>query len=173
LSKPIAISIKAPGLLNVLISDIQALVPNNLNGLSIKAIWDTGATGSVITKNVAQQLGLVPTGKSQVHTANGTAIQNTYTIDIILANSVRIQGIVATEVDALSGGCEALIGMDIITLGDFSITNHKGNTCMSFRVPSSHEIDYVANLTYGITPIKNIPSGKPGSNYTPPKKKRK
>ncbi|MBI3139488.1 MAG: SEC-C domain-containing protein [Sphingobacteriales bacterium] len=46
--------------------------------------------------------------------------------------------------------------MDIITLGDFSITNHNGDTCMSFRLPSSHEIDYVKNLNYGITPVKNI-----------------
>jgi len=44
---------------------------------------------------------------------------------------------------------------------------------MSFRLPSSHEIDYVKNLTYGITPIKHIPPGKPGSNFTPKKKKRR
>jgi len=66
-----------------------------------------------------------------------------------------------------------LIGMDVITLGDFSITNHNGITCMSFRVPSSHEIDYVKNPNYGITPIKNIPSGKPWQQLYPPKKKRK
>lgn len=33
--------------------------------------------------------------------------------------------------------------MDIITLGDFSITNYNGVTCMSFGLPSKHEIDYV------------------------------
>ncbi|MFV8326082.1 hypothetical protein [Flavobacterium sp. ZS1P14] len=68
--------------------------------------------------------------------------QNTFTVDIGLLNGVIIQGITVTEVDGLSGGCEALIGMDIICLGNFSITNHNGKTCMSFRVPSEHEIDY-------------------------------
>ncbi len=170
-----AFTIKSPsGLLRILVSDIKIHIPNNINNpSSIKAIWDTGATGSAITKKVAQQLGLIPTGMSQVHTANGIVAQQTYTVDVGLPNNVIIQGIIATEVDALSGGCDALIGMDIITLGDFSITNHNGNTCMSFRVPSSHEIDYVKNLNYGLTPIKNIPSGKPGSKFTPPKKKRK
>lgn len=71
------------------------------------------------------------------------------------------KGIEATEVSALSGGCDALIGMDVITLGDFSITNHKGITCMSFRCPSSHEIDYVTNLQMGIVQqphvnVKNV-----------------
>jgi hypothetical protein len=84
-----------------------------------------------------------------------------------------ILGIIVSEVDGLSGGNNALIGMDVITLGDFSITNHKGNTCMSFRVPSGHEIDYVKNLNYGITPVRNIPSGKKGSNTQPAKKKRR
>lgn len=125
--------------------------------------------GSAITKNVATKLGLVPTGMAQVHTANGVATQNTYTIDIKLPNAVTILGIIATEIDALSTGCDALIGMDVITLGDFSITNHNGVTCMSFRVPSGHEIDYVKNPTYGVTAIR---TGKP-TNITSPKKKRK
>jgi len=74
-------------------------------------------------------------------------------VDIGLPNKVIIQSVIAIEVDGLSIDCDALIGMDIITLGDFSITNHKGKTCMSFRVPSIHEIDYVINPNYGITPI--------------------
>lgn len=174
--KPTAFTIKAKngGLIRVLVSDIHIHIPNTPNkSASLKAIWDTGATGSAITKKIVQQLGLIPTGMSQVHTANGTVAQKTYTIDIRLPNNVMIQEIIATEVDALSGGCDALIGMDIITLGDFSITNHNNNTCMSFRFPSLHEIDYVKNLNYGITPIKNISPGKQGSNFTPPKKKRK
>ena len=41
-------------------------------------------------------------------------------------------------------GPDVLLGMDIITIGDFSITNQAGNTVFSFRVPSQHTIDYVA-----------------------------
>ena len=161
------------GLLNVLITDVIIQVPGSVTQLTVKAIWDTGATGSVITSDVVKKLFLFPTGMAQVHTANGTATRQTYTVNIGLPNNVVIQNIIASDVDALSSGCDALIGMDIITLGDFSITNHKGVTCMSFRVPSSHEIDYVKNPTYGITPIKNIAPGQIGSNRVPPKKKRK
>lgn len=141
------------GLLRVLVTDVNIHISGTTNKVPIKAIWDTGASGSAITKAVGAKLGLIPTGMAQVNTANGVATQNTYTVDVGLPNGVIIQGVIVTEIDALSVGCDALIGMDIITLGDFSITNHNGKTCMSFRVPSSHEIDYVSNPNYGITPI--------------------
>ena len=132
LPKNSAFTIKSNGgLLRVLITDVNVHISGSSKHSPIKAIWDTGASGSAITKKVAQQLGLVPTGMAQVNTANGIATQNTYTIDIGLPNKVIIQGIIATEIDALAAGCDALIGMDVITLGDFSITNHNGSTCMS------------------------------------------
>lgn len=159
-----ALTIKADGIARVLHTEAHVLIPNTTTGTKVKAIWDTGATGSVITKKVSQVLGLVPTGYAQVNTANGVAKQNTFTVDIGLPNGVIIQGITVTEVDGFSGGCEALIGMDIISLGDFSITNHNGKTCMSFRVPSGHEIDYVANPNYGLTPVKSPPKIK--NKYT-------
>lgn len=159
-----ALTVKANGIARILHTDINLLIPNTANGAKATAIWDTGATGSVITKKISKALGLIPTGFAQVNTANGQVTQNTFTIDVGLPNGVIIQGITVTEADGLSGGCEALIGMDIISLGDFSITNHNGKTCMSFRVPSGHEIDYVANPNYGMTPIKNIPKIK--NKYT-------
>lgn len=38
---------------------------------------------------------------------------------------------------------DILIGMDIITLGDFAVTNYEGVTKLSFRVPSQRHIDFV------------------------------
>lgn len=174
LLKPAALTVKSSnGILRSIVTDIEVIVPGTNNNIKINAIWDTGATGSAISKKVAHNLGLIETGMAQVKTANGIANQKTYTVDIKLPNNVVIQGVTVTEVDELSGGCDALVGMDIITLGDFSITNHKGLSCFSFRVPSGHEIDYVKNLTYGITPIKNIAPGKIGSNIAVKKKKKK
>ena len=84
-----AFTIKSSGgLLRVLITDVNVHMPGSPNYTAIKAIWDTGASGSAITKKVAQQLGLIPSGMAQVNTANGIATQNTYTIDIGLPNKV-------------------------------------------------------------------------------------
>lgn len=130
------------GINNVLITPVGIFSEGGKNTCQTNAIWDTGATSSVITKTIAKKLGLIPTGMCLVSTANGTVPQNTYTVEIGLPNGLLVKGVVVTEVDGLSGGCEVLIGMDIITLGDFSVTNFEGVTRMSFRIPSIHAIDY-------------------------------
>lgn len=43
----------------------------------------------------------------------------------------------------LNTDTDFLIGMDIITLGDFAVTNVNGKTVFSFRYPSCEKIDYV------------------------------
>lgn len=132
------------GLLRELHSPVRILIPNNKNNfVDVGGLWDTGATGSAITKRVVDQLGLIPTGLVHVQTAGGVFVQNQYTIDIHLPNGVLIEGIIATQLDGVVGAnSDVLIGMDVITLGDFAITNYQGNTCMSFRVPSCEKIDF-------------------------------
>lgn len=108
---------------------------------TFQGVWDTGATGSVITRKVADALQLKPTGQTEVHTANGACVKNTYLINIFLPSSVVIPNVRATEGEL--SGIDMLIGMDVITIGDFSITNYQGKTTMSFRIPSCEEVDYV------------------------------
>jgi len=43
-------------------------------------------------------------------------------------------------------GFDAIVGMDIIGLGDFSVTNVAGMTCVSFRTPSCVVVDYVTEF---------------------------
>ncbi|MES2800585.1 MAG: retropepsin-like aspartic protease [Bacteroidota bacterium] len=164
-----AITVKSnKGLLNQLTTIVEITVPNTSTKSQYKAIWDTGASGTVITQLIVDNLGLIPTGMSIVHTANGQARQNTYIIDIALNDGILIKDVTVTCATAFSGGCNVLIGMDIISQGDFSITNFKGNTCMSFRKPSLHEIDFCANPN-----MKANSNPNRGNNMTPPKKKRK
>lgn len=144
-SKPWAFSLNSPRRLNQLITTVGISIPGKTDPLSFNAIWDTGATGTSISTEVARSLGLKPSGVADVHTANGPARQNTYIVDIHLPNRVNIPTVMVTEVDALVGNCQALIGMNIIMLGDFSITHLNGETCFSFRIPSLHKIDYVEN----------------------------
>ncbi|MBI1803091.1 MAG: retroviral-like aspartic protease family protein [Ignavibacteriae bacterium] len=150
-----------PGITNVLINDVsvseafdpaQGGVHPQFRGY--KAIWDTGASASVITEKVIMELGLAASGQTDVHTANGLVRNvNTYLVNIGLPNNLEViglgvtKGIITTDVDLL-------LGMDIIGMGDFAITNHEGFTCMSFVVPSSTRIDFVEefNRRYGMRP---------------------
>ncbi len=145
-----ALTLKASqgGLLNCLISDVKVCYAFDgdasshlANMLSLKGIWDTGATGSAITPDVVKRLDLKPVGMTRVSTANGTADQNQYLVNLMLPNGVGVRAVKVTEADLT--GADVLIGMDVITLGDFSITNFNRNTVMSFRVPSCYEVDFV------------------------------
>lgn len=114
------------------------------------AIWDTGATHSAITQKVVADLGLKPTGVREVRHGGGKSLNNTYLVNISLPNGVMVGQVRVTEVqlipnDNLSDDRQpqVLIGMDIIGMGDFAVTNSGGKTTMSYCIPSVREIDFV------------------------------
>lgn len=99
-----------------------------------KALWDTGATNSVITKKVVDSLKIAPTGIAEIHGVHGRNQVNTYIVDIALPNRVCIQNITVSE-GILIDDFDILIGMDIIQMGDFAIANAEGKTTFSFCIP--------------------------------------
>lgn len=147
---PQAFSVRYNGLAPYLECQIGVGIPAEMNVnqvapiLDLKALWDTGATGSVISKNLAERIGLVPSGKSQVTGVNGTYESNKYIIDIYLPNQVRVQDVLVTESSCIPH--DLLIGMDIIRLGDFALTHSNGATIFSFQYPSTHQIDFVKEI---------------------------
>lgn len=104
------------------------------------ALWDTGATGCVISENVINACGLKPTGFEKVHGVHGEATTETFYVNIALPNGLGFPNVRVFK--GLCGGADVIIGMDIITTGDFSITNKGGHTTFSFRIPSQKTIDY-------------------------------
>ncbi|MCH7484735.1 MAG: retroviral-like aspartic protease family protein [Chloroflexi bacterium] len=103
-------------------------------------IWDTGATNSVISRAVIDACGLAPTGMTRVHGVHGSAEAETYLVNIALPNMVIFSAVRVTKGDI--GGVDVLVGMDIISSGDFSVTNCDGITKFSYRTPSIEHIDY-------------------------------
>lgn len=149
LDKPRAFTLEANGILNELVTDVliaptYAQQNNNYIPRLRKALWDTGASRSTINQRVVDDLHLVPAGQCTISTANGLANVNTYLVDIALPNQVTVKDVIVSCADI--GAIDALIGMDIICVGDFSITNVGGKTKFSFRIPSMEEIDYVRDI---------------------------
>jgi len=106
------------------------------------AIWDTGATNSVISQKVIDDCGLKQIGLTQVQGVNSLTIEPTYLVSIRLPNNVGYQEVQVTR--GSMPGSDVLIGMDIITTGDLVITNKDGFTWWSFCWPSTRRTDYVA-----------------------------
>lgn len=110
---------------------------------SYRAIWDTGATGSVISKNIVEKLELRPVSICKVATPAGVYDAYCYYINLTLPNNVTIPNLLVME--AAYSNCDILIGMDVISQGDFSVTSCNGQTTFSFRIPSICDIDFVKN----------------------------
>jgi len=59
---------------------------------------------------------------------------------------------------------DVLIGMDIISRGDFTITAPENKTKLSFQIPSTHNTDYVKEFNQRLhTPI--VKETVPGRNH--------
>jgi hypothetical protein len=136
--------------------------PPNPKFLQTTALWDTGATQSVVTPTTAKTLGLVEVGKSLVHYGKGHSHASTYLVNFVLPNYVGVPGVLVSECDdPVNNQFGAIIGMDIITTGDLHVSNHNGQTWVTFRFPSVGTADFVADT-------KKLPeaavSGKIGRN---------
>lgn len=159
--KPQAFTLPWPGILSRLITTCvvcQAYNPQSLTGpqpelKQFNGLWDTGASCTMISDRVSSALGLTPTGMCKSYHAQGDSIVNTYLINIILPNGIHIHSLKVSE-GKLPMGIDLLIGMDVISLGDFSITHKNGGTVFSFQIPSTHEYDFVKQIQNGVG-IKN------------------
>lgn len=109
--------------------------------IEFQGLWDTGATNSSITPKVAAALSLVCTGVRRVGHAGGASDMKAYVVNLGLPNRVGVAAVNVTEFEGRD--FDVLIGMDVIGIGDFTVTNHNGDTCFSFRIPSQSRVDYV------------------------------
>jgi hypothetical protein len=113
--------------------------------LTTKAVWDTGAQQSVITPYIAKELNLQPIGQIVVAGVTGKGFSDI----VILTLKIPDHGIHKNLEVAVcpfntdpDSDMQMLIGMDIISQGDFVLSNGDGYTLFSFAAPpSSAKID--------------------------------
>jgi len=116
----------------VILFAVSAPAPNKT--VAVNAVWDTGATHSVITPYVSERLSLAPIDTVYIEGVNSAGEAAISMVHIGLPNSVLITSRRVTVAN-IGGGADMLIGMDIITLGDFIINNANHKTSFSFGMP--------------------------------------
>ena len=148
-------SVSTNGLLGQLVN--TATLKYNDNEIAVNALWDTGASKTCISKEAVQALELVALGKQKIRTPSGESEVSNYLIDILLPNNLTVRDISVCDSEIGSQGIGVLIGMDIITLGDFAVSNLNSKTVFSFRTPSLSLTDYV-----GAEKLKQVIGSKHG-----------
>lgn len=117
-------------------------VNNSGPGMDVSALWDTGADRSMISKDLANAMGLTPFRYINSHSSNGVARCPVYQISIMLPNGAGLPKL--SVVEGVFDSHDIIIGMDLITLHDFSLTHNKvGELIFSIVFPPLNTpVDY-------------------------------
>jgi predicted aspartyl protease len=121
-----------------LTSDIEVFPRSSVQergSVIVSAIWDTGATKTFINRHLSEKLTLTPIEFQPVIGATGSQMAGLVVLAIKLPNGLFIPDKRAFICD-LPDSAHILIGMDIIQLGDFHISNAGGKTLFSIVMPS-------------------------------------
>jgi predicted aspartyl protease len=105
--------------------------------IEIEALWDTGATMTCIKPSLWDRLKLRQSTLVESITMSGIGgdVEADGTlVSIWLSPNFAIEFCPVYVVD-FPGNEELLIGMDIISMGDFAVCNADGKTSFSFAVP--------------------------------------
>jgi hypothetical protein len=108
------------------------------------ALWDTGATNSVIRDELAKKLSLSTIGKAKTWGIHGPEVVDVFLLDILLMERVQFTSWRVSVGDtgpALPNKEPpgVIIGMDIITQGDLTLMRSPTETLFSFIIPSIHD----------------------------------
>lgn len=123
------------------ICDCVIRKPGEREGMKLRALWDTGCTNTHIAQRVADALKLEQCGLGRSISVDHYSVDKAYRADIVFpVNKGLMNHVVYSsplpEIDVL-------IGLDVIRMCDFSISNDgKGNCTCSIRFPSQGVTDY-------------------------------
>lgn len=99
-----------------------------------KAVWDTGATSSVIAERAARRMGLKPVDMGVIITATGQVEVPIYFLDVRLSNQLTVRNLRVMGSPMEQRDVDFLVGMDIISKGKLVIDNAGGKTTVTFTM---------------------------------------
>jgi hypothetical protein len=112
-----------PGFVRTIITPATVMDLKKKKKLKVQALWDTGATNTMVSKKVAAMLSLKKTGETSVRSFAGEKSVSEYYLRLLLAGGFA-KDLQVLEMSQIVGA-DILIGMDVIGYGDFVFTLKK------------------------------------------------
>lgn len=138
---------KFPSIVNRMIISCDIVVPDKGQDVHhMSALWDTGASCTCISDELARQWGMSPDNfQDACGMENQVAKYPVYTVQLSLGHFI-IPYIQVLGLPMEGNEHNMIIGMDVMNKGDVAITNKNGHTVLTFRQPSLECIDYKSEV---------------------------
>ena len=109
--------------------------------LPVKVLWDTGSNLSCISPAIAEKLNLKSIGSCKVNNVYDEYMVKVYSTCICINDTQRFMENVFIS-DQITGNCDVILGLNIISLCDFTTSCDDKYVYLSVRYPSQGKIDY-------------------------------
>jgi hypothetical protein len=120
------------GLANKIVSNAVITSVDSGKSITVSAIWDTGATTSLVNDKIVKSLQLKEIGIAQVKHVAGAVAFPVHLAAIEISGGMKIKEHRLVSFPSIHA-FDMIIGMDIIALGKFCIENKNGNSVFSFE----------------------------------------
>ncbi|MBR3597856.1 MAG: hypothetical protein IKL47_12880 [Clostridia bacterium] len=103
--------------------------------MAVNALWDTGSTESLISENIVKMIDPILKSKAKYVTKDTVIESETYAVSLSLSEEITFRDVLVKKADLSEKNVDIIIGMDIISRGDFEIRNYNNLIEFAFRIP--------------------------------------
>lgn len=107
--------------------------------MAVNALWETGSTESLISEKIVKMIEPILKNKSKYVTRDVVIECETYAVSLSLSDEITFRDVLMKKADLSDKNVDIIIGMDIISRGDFEIRNYNNLVEFAFRIPPRNE----------------------------------
>ena len=107
--------------------------------MAVNVLWDTGSTESLISEKIVKMIEPILKNKSKYVTRDVVIECETYAVSLSLSDEITFRDVLMKKADLSDKNVDIIIGMDIISRGDFEIRNYNNLVEFAFRIPPRNE----------------------------------
>ena len=107
--------------------------------MAVNALWDTVSTESLISEKIVKMIEPILKSKAKYVTKDTVIESETYAVSLSLSDEITFRDVLMKKADLSDKNVDIIIGMDIISRGDFEIRNYNNLIEFAFRIPPRNE----------------------------------
>lgn len=130
-----------PGLYSVDVS-VGFYIDGEKCWAELKGIIDTGASQTSIDEEIAKTIGLTSIREEIYHGSGGKQNGHIYKTDLKINKVIYVEPFEIGSIKSSLKGVDVLIGTDILSRCDMTITHLNGNTKLTLEYPSKRNLDF-------------------------------